>query len=154
VATSRYKTVALRVRRPKVRNHRACASFRSFSHGRARTHDFCATRHARRFQCGYFLATNGSDSTYLDPVRPRILVAPRCAYEYATIKRDLFISMTPEIDPSTAQSRRGKNRARLWSKCSNSAESGNAATAARNFTLLLRVARESKMRPAKVCDTR
>jgi len=50
----------------------------------------------------YFLATNGSDSTYLDPVRPRELGALRCVYEYATIKRDLFISMTPEIDPSRA----------------------------------------------------
>jgi len=48
----------------------------------------------------YFLATNGSDSTYPDPVRPRVPGAPRCAYEYATIKHDLFISMTPEIDPS------------------------------------------------------
>lgn len=50
----------------------------------------------------YFLATNGSDSTYLDPVRPREPGALRYVYEYATIKRDLFISMTPEIDPSRA----------------------------------------------------
>lgn len=65
--------------------------------------------------------TNGYDSTYLDPVRPRVPGTPRYPYEYATIKRDLFISMTLEIDPSTAiasgkslYSRNTGSRCRHW----------------------------------------
>lgn len=68
---------------------RACADFCVGAARRGTLADFNA----------YFLATNGSDSTYPDPVRPRVAPgAPQCTYEYATIKRDLFISMTPEID--------------------------------------------------------